>query len=60
MLNVTPYVTAALAVLLVVGVLVMLGLGIVIPPELWAGFGLVLGFFFGNQTGQAQGIMKSR
>jgi hypothetical protein len=60
MSNITPYVTAALAVLLVIGVLVMLGLGIVVPPELWAGWGLVLGFFFGNQTGQAQGVLKSR
>ena len=52
--------TAALAVILVLGVLIMLALQVPVPTELWTGFGLVLGFFFGNQTGQARGLLKAR
>ena len=43
-----------LAVLLVLGVFVLLGMGQEIPNWLIAGFGLVLGFFFGNQSSSAK------
>jgi hypothetical protein len=46
--------TSALALIVVIGVFVMLGLGIAIPVELWAAFGLIIGYFFGNQTGEAR------
>lgn len=50
----SEYVTAALAVLVVIGIFVLLALGLAVPVELWTGFGLILGFFFGNQTGVAR------
>lgn len=50
----TEKVSAALAVLIVVGSFVLLALGQPVPEFLTAGFGLVLGFFFGNQTGIAR------
>lgn len=46
--------TSAIALFVVVGVFVLLALGIAIPVELWAAFGLIVGYFFGNQTGEAR------
>jgi hypothetical protein len=48
--NLSEYVTSILAVLVVLGVFVMLGMSIPIPVELWTAFGVILGFFFGNTT----------
>lgn len=43
---------SALALLVVIGVFVLLGLGQPIPAELWAAFGIIIGYFFGNHTGE--------
>ena len=56
----TDTVTGFIAVLVVIGIFVLLGLGQAVPTELWTGFGLVLGFFFGNQTGTARAQLKAR
>lgn len=53
MTNISEYVTAALAVLFVIGIFVLMVLSIVVPPELWTAFGLIIGFFFGNKSGTA-------
>lgn len=56
--KISEYVTAILAVIVVIGIFVLLGLGLAVPVELWTGFGLILGFFFGNQTGTARNAAK--
>lgn len=47
--NVAKVATPIIAVILVIGVIVLIALGINVPPELWAGTTLALGFFFGKQ-----------
>lgn len=47
-------VSAVLAVIIVIGCFVLLALGQPVPEFLTAGFGLILGFFFGNQAGAAR------
>lgn len=59
MLN-SETVTGALAFLVVLGVLVLLALSQAVPAELWTGFGLILGFYFGAQTGTARAQLKAR
>lgn len=54
----TENVSAFLAVIITVGVFVLLAMGMAVPEFLTAGFGLVLGFFFGNQTGQLAARLK--
>lgn len=44
--------SAILAILVVIGIFVLLALSQVVPSELWSAFGLVVGFFFGHQSGQ--------
>lgn len=53
-------VTGILAVIVVIGVFVLLGIGQAVPTELWTGFGLILGFFFGNQAGIARAQVRAR
>ena len=52
--NFTQIVTGIIALAVVLGSFVLVGLGIPLPDMLTAGFGLVLGFFFGNQAGIAR------
>lgn len=47
-------VSAFIAVLVTVGCFVLLALGVPVPDWVSAGFGLVLGFFFGNQSALAR------
>lgn len=49
-----------LALLITIGIFVLLVLSQPVPGELWAGFGLVLGFFYGNQTGTARAELRAR
>ena len=42
--------TATIAVLLTIGILIMSGLRVEVPAQLWAGFATVIGFFFGQVT----------
>lgn len=42
--------TAAIAVLITIGVIGMSALRVEVPQQLWTGFGVVLGFFFGQVT----------
>lgn len=56
--NLSETVTSILAFVVVAAVFVLIGMGMSIPPEVWAAFGLVLGFFFGNQTGTARTAKK--
>lgn len=58
--KVTEVTTAVLAGVVVVGAIALTAQGKPVPPELWAAVGLVLGFFFGNQTGTARGLMRGR
>lgn len=58
--KVTEVTSAVLAIGVVVGSIGLTALGKPVPPELWAAVGLVLGFFFGNQTGTARGLMARR
>ncbi|MFZ5819371.1 MAG: hypothetical protein ACOYYJ_05660 [Chloroflexota bacterium] len=53
-MNAQEIVTSVLAVAMAGVVAALLFLGIPVPEPLWAGFGLVLGFYFGNQTGTAR------
>jgi len=53
-------ITGILALLIVIGIFVLLALSQAVPVELWTGFGLILGFFFGNQTGAARAQLKAR
>ena len=53
-------ITGALAVIVVLGIFVLLALSQAIPTELWTGFGLILGFFFGNVGGAARAQLKAR
>jgi hypothetical protein len=54
----TEIVSAALALIITIGLFVLLALGQPIPDFLTSGFGLVLGFFFGNQTGILSARLK--
>lgn len=49
MTNVSEYVSAALAMVVTVGIIILVVLDLIVPPELWTAFTLVLGFFFGRQ-----------
>ena len=49
--NIIAYVSSAIAVIVVIGVFVLIGLGQTVGTELWSAFALVLGFFFGHQAG---------
>jgi 4-hydroxybenzoate polyprenyltransferase len=53
-------ISGAIAVIVVLGVFVLLALSQAVPNELWTGFGLVLGFFFGNTAGNARAQLKAR
>ena len=48
--NIPSYVSAALAVIVSIGLIVLIALGIAVPGELWSAFGVVIGFFFGTNT----------
>lgn len=54
----SEYVSAGISLIVVIGVMVLVVLQRPVPVELWAGFGLVLGFFFGHQAGA--GAMLAR
>jgi hypothetical protein len=54
----TQWLTAILAILVVAGVFVLLALGVPVPDAVWTAFALILGFFFGNQTGRAMSRAK--
>ena len=56
----TQNVTGALAIIVTLGIFVLLALSQAVPSELWTGFGLILGFFFGNSTGTAHAQLKAR
>lgn len=58
--KVTEVTSAVLAVGVVAGAIALTAMDRPVPPELWAAVGLVLGFFFGNQTGTARGLMARR
>lgn len=47
-------ITALIALLLTLGVLVLTGFKIEVPAQLWAGFSIVIGFFFGTVTTAAR------
>lgn len=53
-------ITGLLAVIVVLGIFVLLALAQAIPSELWTGFGLILGFYFGQQTGTARAQLRAR
>jgi len=53
-------IAGVLALLITLGIFVLLALSQAVPAELWTGFGLVLGFFYGNQTGSARAQLKAR
>jgi hypothetical protein len=53
-------ITGILAVIVMIGIFVLLVLSMGVPAELWTGFGLILGFFFGNQTGAARAQIRAR
>lgn len=46
--------SAALAVIVTLGLFVLIGLGQAVPPELYAAFGVVVGFFFGKTPSTAK------
>jgi len=48
--EIPSYVSAALAVIVSIGLIVLIALGISVPGELWSAFGVVIGFFFGTNT----------
>jgi hypothetical protein len=49
----SDYVPGAIALIVVIGIFVLIGLGQTVGVELWSALSLVLGFFFGNQAGTA-------
>jgi|WetSurMetagenome_2_1015567.scaffolds.fasta_scaffold04056_3 hypothetical protein len=53
-------VTGALAVVVVVGTIALTAIGKPVPPELWSSAGLVLGFYFGHQSGTARGLLARK
>jgi hypothetical protein len=46
--KVIPITSAGLAVIVVIGLIALIGLGNDVPGELWSAFGVVIGFFFGQ------------
>jgi hypothetical protein len=46
--------SAALAVIVILGLLALIALGQTPPGELWSAFGVVIGFFFGSGVGKAK------
>lgn len=56
----TEKVSAALALIITLGIFGLLALAQPVPEFLTAGFGLVLGFFFGNQSGISHGLLKGK
>lgn len=46
--KVTSATSAALAVIVTIGLIVLIALGMAVPGELWSAFGVVIGFFFGS------------
>jgi len=50
MSNVTSSTSAALALIIALGLIVLIALGHAVPGELWSAFGVVIGFFFGAGT----------
>jgi len=49
MTNVSEYVSAALALTVTIGIIVLVALNLSVPTEIWTAFSMVLGFFFGRQ-----------
>jgi hypothetical protein len=47
--NFSEYVSGALALIVVIGIICLVALARPVPVEMWAGFSMVLGFFFGRQ-----------
>jgi len=50
----TTLTSSVIAILIVAGAIGLVAFGIPVPDGMWTGFALVLGFFFGQQTGSAQ------
>jgi len=49
--NFPQYVSAGLAAIVTIGIIVLIALQLAVPVELWGAFSLVIGFFFGHQAG---------
>jgi hypothetical protein len=52
--KVTGYTSAALALIITLGLIVLVGLAQPVPGELWSAFGVVVGFFFGQSIKTAK------
>jgi len=46
--------SSIIAIAIVIGIIILLVLGLGVPTELWAFGSIVIGFFFGVQTGTAR------
>ncbi len=50
----TDKTSAALAVIITIGLIVLIALSQPVPGELWSAFGVVIGFFFGRVANTAK------
>lgn len=56
----TKLTSSILAISVVVGTIVLTALRVEVPAEMWAGAGVVLGFYFGMPAGEATTLRNSR